>query len=265
MVLSDYLELFAIYFKEKISIYDGIRGDSFKTYWYRLKHNIIQHINMTLEKEAPKNTICVYHESSCFNNNIFNHMDDYNTDPIFAKNQFKCIDSASINCKKFIESYLDIIHDDFVVDKNNNEVSFFFLYKLMILVCEKWEKIGYTKYYKCLDILNKMINIEYYGSGSLRDFIFKVTTCDKIRNRDGVMYDVITYLENVLHDIEKEDMITNKLRVKKNMLGAVEKKQIIIKKNTTKLVKNNTDKIVKQIIKKQNRSKKIPASVRNKV
>ena len=266
MSISDQFELFVLYFEDKFSKYKLNNQNGFKEQWFGLKSKIKQCILDKMEQEY-NNKNCTYSDKYLYQSHIFNNTN--NKMDKYIRGQFQNANSISDNGKKIIEQYLNILDDNYIIDKKYYSVVRLYLYKLMILTFENWKNPNSSKYYQHTKEIEKFLDVQYNGQSFL-EYQSKILYCKKINGKDDIIYDVIKYFETIINDINKKETIKERLDLMKQKLDKNNNNnnnKFDIDKNviTSLQIKKNIQKKHSKTIKKTRRKKKIPATVRNTV
>ena len=214
MSISDQFELFVLYFEDKFSKYKLNNQNGFKEQWFGLKSKIKQCILDKMEQEY-NNKNCTYSDKYLYQSHIFNNTN--NKMDKYIRGQFQNANSISDNGKKIIEQYLNILDDNYIIDKKYYSVVRLYLYKLMILTFENWKNPNSSKYYQHTKEIEKFLDVQYNGQSFL-EYQSKILYCKKINGKDDIIYDVIKYFETIINDINKKETIKERLDLMKQKL-----------------------------------------------
>ena len=105
---------------------------------------------------------------------------------------------------------MDILNDNYIVNKKNYNISHLYLNKLLILTFDKWYNSNSTNYYcQHSTEIKKLLDVQYSGPLSYK-YMSDILYCEKINEKDDVIYDVIKYFETVINDIREKEIIKQK-------------------------------------------------------
>lgn len=115
-----------------------------------------------------------------------------------------------------INSYLEILDDEYKFSSNDTSVARIYLHKMIIPIFESWRTSDYLSFYPFVQKLNKLLhdhNIIYHQGMKFEDYAYNFCTGPVAYPKEGnIIFKVITLFEEIEKDMKKSRIIEKEIK-----------------------------------------------------